>query len=99
MFSGGSEVVRISATGIYFKSWSEQTIPWSEVVDITIWEFRRQKSIVLHLRHPDRYPSTRLLGIMAGANRALTGGDIPISLTGTDGRFAEAMAVISYYRR
>lgn len=95
----GGDVVRISASGIYFAPWSDQTVPWSEIIEVTVWEFRRQKSIILHLRNPDRFPSTKLLGKLAGANRALTGGDIPISLTGTDGSFADAMAAITYYRR
>lgn len=98
MFDGG-DVIRISASGVYFKSWSEQTIPWSEIVDVTVWEFQRQKSIILHLRNPDRFPSTKLLGRVAGANRALTGGDIPVSLTGTDGRFEDAMTAIAHHRR
>jgi len=98
IFDGG-DVVRISANGVYFKSWSEQTIPWSEIIDVTVWEFQRQKSIILHLRSPDRFPSTKLLGMVAGANRALTGGDVPVSLTGTDGSFEDAMTAIAYYRQ
>ncbi|MBD3732778.1 MAG: hypothetical protein IE934_08690 [Sphingopyxis sp.] len=98
MFDGG-DVIRISTSGVYFKSWSEQTIPWSEIVDVTVWEFQRQKSIILHLRNPDRFPSTKLLGRVAGANRALTGGDIPVSLTGTDGSFEDAMTAIAHHRR
>ncbi|MBL9070175.1 MAG: hypothetical protein JNM03_09305 [Sphingopyxis sp.] len=94
-----AEIIRISGNGIYFKSWSDQTVPWSEITDVTIWEYQRQKTIILHLRRPDRFPSTKLLGKVSAANRALTGGDIPISLTGTDGKFADAMAAIAYYRR
>lgn len=94
-----SEAVRIDGRGIYFKPWSEQTIPWSEIRDVTVWQFQGQKSIILHLADRGRFPSKKLLGKVAGANRALAGGDVPISLVGTDGNFADAMATIDRYRR
>lgn len=94
-----SEAVRIDSRGIYFKPWSEQLIPWSEIEDVTVWQFQGQRSIILHLTHPDRFPSRTILGKVAGANRALTGGDIPVSLVGTDGDFSDAMATIDRYRR
>lgn len=97
IFDSGDQV-RISGSGIYFSQWSEQTIPWSEITDISVWEFRGQKSLILHLAHPDRYQSTTILGKMAAANRALTGGDVAISLTGTDRSFADALAAAQYFR-
>jgi hypothetical protein len=39
-----------------------------------------------------------VLGALAGANRALTGGDISISLTGTDRKFAEALSAVERFR-
>lgn len=94
-----SEQVKISRSGVYFKQWSEQTIPWSEIANVTVWEFKGQKSLILHLTHPERYRSTTLLGKMAGANRALTGGDVAISLVGTDRSFADALAAVEYFGR
>ena len=86
-----SEMVRISDDGVYYRSWSDATIPWSEIVDVTVWEHKGQRMIVLHLAHPDLFPSTSALRGLAGLSRGLTGGDIAITLTGTDRSFAEAM--------
>jgi len=94
-----SEQVKISGAGVYAKQWSEQTIPWHEIIDISVWEFRGQRSLILHLANPERYPSSTLLGKMTGVNRALTGGDVAISLTGTDRKFADALAGAEYFRR
>lgn len=89
--------VTIGPAGIFSKQWSDQTILWSDIVDVSVWEYRRQKSIILKLKDPSRYPSTTVLGKLAAANRMLTGGDLPISLTGTDGQFDDAMAAINYF--
>lgn len=90
--------IRISSSGLYYRQWSEQTIPWEEMVEISVWQFRRQRFIVLSLVRPDQYPSTKFTGKMAGANRMLTGGDITVNLTGLDRGFDEAWAAIEYYR-
>jgi hypothetical protein len=90
--------VRINQRGIYWKRWSTDTIPWSEVTDVSVWEMQRQKSILLTLRDRDRYPSTTFMGKYAGFSRLLTGGDIAVTLSGTDGRFDDAMAAIERYR-
>lgn len=99
-----SEQLRINAAGIRWTRWSDQTIPWAEITDVTIWEpvvqgvFYRQKMLVLHLRDPARFPGGGLSGALAGANRKLTGGDIAISLTGMDCSFAEALSAIERLR-
>jgi hypothetical protein len=91
------DVVRIGTTGIWFRYHSDDLIPWHEIVDIGVWQHRGQRVIVLKLCHPDRFPARGIAGALAGANRALTGGDVAISLTGTDRSFAEAMAAIERY--
>lgn len=98
LFDGG-EALRIGTTGISLAAWSDQTIPWSEITDISEWSFRGQRSIIVHLRDPNRFRGKGILGFAAKANRALTGGDVPISLTGTNRSFDEAAAAISRYRR
>jgi hypothetical protein len=90
--------IRISSIGVYSKQWSPQTVPWSEIVNITIWEYKRLKSIILHLRDPSRFPSTTWQGKLAFGNRALTGGDIALNLTGTDRSVDEAMQAIDRFR-
>lgn len=93
------EQLRIGPSGIRWTRWSDRTIPWGEIRNVTVWSYRRHSSIVLHLRDPTRFPGKGVLGAFAGPNRGLTGGDITISLTGTDRSFAEAMAAIAHFRR
>jgi hypothetical protein len=97
MFDSG-EQVRINARGIYWKRWSTDTIAWADIKDVGAWGTQGQRSILLTLRDRDRYTSTTLMGKLAGANRLLTGGDIAITLSGTDGRFDDAMAAIEHFR-
>lgn len=92
------EQLRVSSDGIYDKQWSETVIPWDQIVGVTVWQYRRQRAIILHLADPRRFPSTTVLGRLAGANRRLTGGDIAISLTPMDRGFDETLAVIEDYR-
>jgi hypothetical protein len=94
----GGEALRIGRAGISFAPWSDQTIPWSEITDISEWSFRGQRSIILHLRDPNRFPGKGVLGFAAKANRALTGGDMAITLTGTNRSFDEAVEAIARYR-
>jgi len=93
-----SEQLRIGPTGVRWTPWSDLTVPWSEVTDVTTWNYKRNKTIVLHLRNPKQFPCKRSLGIFAGANRMLTGGDVSISLTATDRTFSEAMSAIERFR-
>jgi hypothetical protein len=91
--------VRIDGKGIYWKRWSADTVPWAEIADVSVWEMSGQRSIILHLHDAAKFPSTSMMGKLAGANRALTGGDIAITLSGTDGNFDDAMAVIAHWMR
>ena len=52
------EQLSIGPSGVRYSQWSEDTIPWSEITDVTIWRYKRQKTIVLHLRDRARYPAT-----------------------------------------
>lgn len=89
--------LRIDKSGILYRRWSNFVIPWSEIADVGTWSHQGQKVIVLALHHPDLFPSSTMMGKLAGMNRALTGGDISISLTGTDRSFDEAMAAIDAF--
>jgi hypothetical protein len=94
----GREQLRIGSAGIHAAHWSDQTIPWSEIVDVTTWSYRGQKAIVLHLRDRNRFPGRGIAGALASVNRNLTGGDITISLTGTDRRIDDALSSIERFR-
>lgn len=94
-----SEQLRIGTAGVRSAAWSDQTIPWSEISDVTTWRYNRQKAIILHLRDPARFPRSGLGSRFSGVNRKLTGGDVAISLIGTDRSFNEAMSAIAHFRR
>jgi len=95
---GTGEELRIGAAGIRWSRWSDQTIPWHEIRDVTEWSFSGQRSIILHLRNPGRFPGRGILARAAKANHALTGGDIALSLTGMDRAHGEAMGAIVRFR-
>jgi hypothetical protein len=98
MMTDSEPHVRIDAKGIYWKRWSADTIPWSEITGVGVWGQGQNRCIVLKLLTPDRYTSTTLMGRLAGANRMLTDGDISITLLGTTGGFEDAMAAIERFR-
>jgi hypothetical protein len=91
-------LLRIGSQGVWWKRWSDETVPWSEITDVTIWQHKGQKCLILHLRDPARFPGRGLMGWAGKANRALTGGDIGITLTGTNRSIKDAMAAVEYYR-
>ncbi len=95
-FDDGVQVA-IGATGIHWSNWSDATIPWDEIVRVSVYIQNRQKSIVLHLLNPEAFPGRGIHAWLASANRMITGGDIAISLIGTDRSFEEAMAAIEHF--
>lgn len=97
-FSDNRVQLEIGPAGIVWQQWSNQLIPWTEITDITTWSHRRQKAIVLHLNDPARFPGRGLAAKLAGANRTLTGGDIAISLTGTNRSYDDAMEAIARFK-
>jgi hypothetical protein len=94
----GREQLRIGSAGIRVAQWSDQTIPWSEILDVTTWSYRRRKAIVLHLRDKTRFPGRGMAAMLASLNRNLTGGDITISLAGTNRGVEEALSSINRFR-
>lgn len=94
----GREQLRIGPAGIRSAQWSEETIPWSEITDVTVWSYKRQKMIILHLRDRARFPGRGVAAMLAGANRSMTGGDVSVSLTGTNRKFSDALSSIERFR-
>lgn len=92
------EQLRISQMGIQAARWSDATIPWSEITDVTTWTGHGQTVIVLHLQDPARFPGRGLAAATAAANRSFTGGDISISLAGTDRTAIDALSAIEQFR-
>ncbi len=99
LFDDG-ERLRIGPEGVRSSLWSMQTIPWSEVIDITTYKVRSSKFIVLHLRDPARFPrsGSAFKRWISRLDRLAIKGDISISLNGTDRRFAEALSAMEYFR-
>lgn len=98
LWCANSERLRINKSGIRWTGWCDQTIPWDEITDVTEWRYKSTKWIILHLRDPSRFPGKGLSGLAGRANRALAGGDVGITLTGTDRKFDEAMSAIASFR-
>ena len=92
------EQLRIGAAGVRWAPWSDQTIPWAEIIDVTTCSVERQKGIVLHLRDPSRFPGRGPAAIFLRLDRLLTGGHISITLAGTDRSFGEALSAIARFR-
>ena len=90
--------LRIGPQGLRSAPWSERTIPWTDITDVTTWSLNGQTTIVLHLSDPARFPGRGLAALLAKANRGFTGGDISISLTGTDRTTEEALRAIDHFR-
>ena len=83
--------VKIGSDGVFVKSYSDETIPWSEIERITMWQ-RNPGRIVLHLFDPGKFQSKPVL---YGATAVFaTGGHVPITMAGISGRLDDATAAI-----
>jgi hypothetical protein len=96
LFQAGVEI-RIDANGIYWRRWSDQTIPWNAIARISTGEIRRQRFVCLFLIDPRAFPSQGIAGKLAGANAAMGFGDIALTATGTDTSFDDLMAAIERF--
>lgn len=92
------EQVRVDARGIFYSQWSDATIPWSQISEVTVRSYRSSRFIIIHLKDRRLYPGKGLAALLAGPNRMMTGGDISVSLSGTDRSYDEAISAIEQYR-
>lgn len=92
-----SAVLRIGPSGLQAAQWSDDLIPWSQITDVTTWTHQKQTMIVLHLRDPAMFPGRGMAGMLARANSKLTGGDVTISLTGSNRSPNEALSAMARY--
>jgi len=74
----------IDDEGIFWRAWSDELIPWSEIEGIQEREVARQVMFAVYLRDPSRCPPTRWTGRIAAAQRGFDQGDLSITLSGTD---------------
>ncbi|CAN5234632.1 hypothetical protein BH10PSE14_BH10PSE14_38310 [soil metagenome] len=89
-------VLEIDQAGILWRRWSDQIIPWSAIAAISVLHIRRQRSLTLSLFAPENFPGKGLMGLLAGPNRAMPGGDISLNLAGTDRGFDDMLAAIDH---
>jgi hypothetical protein len=96
LFDAG-EQLRISPAGIRYRQWSDRTIPWSAIADVTVWSYKGQSSIILHLRDPAQYPARGLTALTGWFNKMVADGDVAIGLSTTDRTVADAMDAIERF--
>jgi len=92
------EELRVGTAGIRWAPWSDQTIPWSEITEVTTSQVFVQRFVNLHLRNPARFPGRGGLAWLAPLNRAVTGGEISVSLSFTNRSVRDAMSAIQRFR-
>jgi hypothetical protein len=90
-------VLRIDAHGVWWRQWSDQTITWGAIERISVGKIQRQRFACLFLSDPQAFPSTTLLGKLAGTNKTMGFGDIALNTTGTDQSFDAMMAAITRF--
>ncbi|GAA0391685.1 hypothetical protein GCM10009093_17850 [Brevundimonas terrae] len=90
--------LRINRMGITVPSYSEHPIAWAQIAAITTWSHRGQKSLIIKLHDPSRFERKSWRRSIDSLNRSLTGGDIGLSLTGTDRTLKQALDAIEAFR-
>lgn len=90
--------LRINRMGVTVPSYTDRLITWAEISDITTWSHRGQKSLVIKLRDPTRFERKPWRRAIDNLNRGLTGGDIGLSLTGTNRTLKQALDAIETFR-
>ena len=97
LFDTGEQII-VDSSGIYWSQWSDRKIPWSAIRQISRKSMKNQQFLCLELVDAERYPSTSLVGRLAGANRLLGFGDIAINVAGTDRGFEELIEAVDRLR-
>jgi len=88
-------IIRIDDHGFKSVLWSDDMIPWRDVVAVHAVAIQGQKMLGIELRDPTDYPGRGLAGRLAGANHAMTGFDaIWLSTTGTDRRYEQLVDAV-----
>lgn len=90
--------LRVNRMGLVVPSYIDRPIAWSDIAEITTWSHRGQKSLVIKLRDPSRFERKPWRRALDSLNRGLTGGDIGLSMTGTDRTLKQALDAIETFR-
>ena len=94
LFDRDDQIV-VNNVGIYWKRWSDDTIPWTQIRRITEGRARNQRFLCIELTDPTRYSSTRVVGRLAFLNKALGFDGICLDVIGTDRGFSELREAVS----
>jgi hypothetical protein len=88
------DVIVVDRQGLFWRRWSDATIPWSAIRSIEPRSIRRNRFLCLWLHDHRQFPPGSWIGRAGAANRALGFGDIAITTAGTDRRFDELLAAL-----
>lgn len=95
--SDRSDQMVIDRNGIFWRQWSEMTIPWSAVRSVSQRSVKGQHFVCVHLKDASMFPRAGAGAWLAGFNRRLNFGDVALTVTGTDRSFAELAAAIERF--
>lgn len=91
--------LRIDQEGVFYPAYSNDVIPWVEIVSCQILRVYNQRIVQLNLRNPDAWPSTnRFTRAAAGLNKAMGAGGMGIAATNLSGGPQKVLAAIQHYR-
>ena len=92
-------LLRIGQNGIWYRSYSDATIPWDQITACQMLRVYNQRIVHLNLRDPAAYPSTnRFTRATAGMNSAMGFGGMGIAATNLSGGPQGVLAAIEHYR-
>ncbi|WP_423606722.1 STM3941 family protein [Sphingomonas sp. MS122] len=92
-------VMEIDSRGILWRRWSDQVIPWSAIVRVEKQAIQYNKFLCLWLDVPEHYPGGSTLGKLSGVSKFMGGGDITLSVAGTDQGFDRLVEVVDAHLR
>jgi hypothetical protein len=95
--SDRSDQMVIDRNGIFWRQWSEMTVPWSAIRFFSRRSVRQQHFVCVHLKNPSMFPRAGAGAWLSVFNRSLGFGDIALTVTGTDRSFDEMVAAIDRY--
>lgn len=96
-FAEGPEVT-VGPRGIIWRRWTGDYVPWTAMTAVRPVQVVNQQMLAITLRDPAAYPLGGLLGRLQGANRAMMGGgDVFLTLQGTDRTFGDLVAAVERF--
>lgn len=90
--------IRINATGIAVPSKINRHIYWNEISHIKTWSGNGQTMMVFKLHDPSILQNAFWRQPLDNANRKFIGGDLVVSMTGTNRTIDQALQAIAYYQ-